>query len=250
MELHADERAQPRLGDEALRPGRGRGCRGGIRVREVERAAIVDLGPAHPRHASLADPLCAAEEQAEAWDAPVLLRPLERELQAEADSENRTTVVEALSQRLVVTARAEPVHRGAGAADARQHREVRAADVVREARAQPRERQRDRAQVAGAVLADGDVHSTPFVDGNPALSLRTAARSARPTALNAASATWCESRPVASTWIEARVACARLASMCSARPGSLSSRSSACGRPPRSTAARASASSIGTTASP
>ena len=70
-----------------------------------------------------------------------------------------------------------------------------------------------------------------MVDGSPAPSGRTAARSARPTALNAASATWCASRPDASTLIEARAACAKLASMCVAIPGSSSSFSSAFGTP-------------------
>ena len=118
---------------------------------------------------------------------------------------------------------AKPLHRRGGRADAGQHGEIGALDVVGEESAQARERERDRADVAGAVLANRDVHSAPFVDGTPSLSTRTAARSARPTALKAASATWCSSRPVASTWIASRPDCARLLRTCDASPGSRSS---------------------------
>ena len=111
------------------------------------------------------------------------------------------------------------VHRRARRADARQHGEIGARDVVDELGAEPAQRDLDRADVPGAVVADGDLHSIPFVDGMPADSARTAVRSARPTALYAASAVWCASRPVASTWIAIRPACARRGEEVPRHPG-------------------------------
>ena len=49
-----------------------------------------------------------------------------------------------------------------------QHGEVGARDVVDELGAEPAHRDLDRADVPGAVVADGDLHSFPFVDGIPA----------------------------------------------------------------------------------
>ena len=61
-----------------------------------------------------------------------------------------------------------------GRADARQHGEVGARDVVDELGAEPAQRDLDRADVPGAVVADGDLHSSPFVDGMPADSTAAA----------------------------------------------------------------------------
>ena len=157
---------------------------------------------------------------------------------------------DARPQRLVVAALAQAGHRGARRADAGQDGEIGSRDVVDELGAEPVERERDRAHVAGAVLADRDLHSRPFVDGSPSPSRATATRSARPTALNAASATWCASRPDASTWIDARAACARLESMCAGEPRVGLERQLGVRPPAEIDGGRASASSIGTTASP
>src|SRR5712691_475512 len=220
-------------------------------MREVERLReLVDLGPADARHAPLAEAHGASRQDAETLDPAVLLRLLERELKPEANAEHRLALRDARAQDVVEPAGAQAAHRSRGRTDAGKDGQVRGPGVAADFGAEPLERERDGAHVPGSVLADRDSHSVPFVEGIPADSRRTAARSARPTALNAASATWCSSRPVASTLIAARADCARLASMCSASPGSRSSWISAAGRPPRSTAARASASSIGTTASP
>src|SRR5262249_18302221 len=108
----------------------------------------------------------------------------------------------------------------------------------------------DRADVPRPVVAHRDSHNRPLVEGIPADSSRRATRSARPTALYDASTTWCGSRPDARTWIAIRPACASEPKKCVAIPGSGVIAISAAGRPARSTAARASASSIGTTASP
>src|SRR4051812_21290365 len=107
-------------------------------------------------------------------------------------------------------ARTQALHRRACGADARKHGKICTADVVGQHCPEPRERKGDRAHVAGAVFADRDVHRRPFVDGSPALSVCTATRSARPTALNAASAMWCASAPVESMWMAIRAACPRL----------------------------------------
>ena len=73
----------------------------------------------------------------------------------------------ARAQRLVEPLLPQLGHRRAGRADARQHREVGARDVVDELGAEAAQRDLDRADVPGAVVADGDLHSRPFVDGMP-----------------------------------------------------------------------------------
>ena len=141
-------------------------------------------------------------------------------------------------------------------ADARQHREVGVAHgvgVVGDLRVAPRRANASSTErtLPAPYAQIATVHSRPFVDGSSAPSRRTASRSARPTALHAASATWCGSRPVALDVQRharrLREALERVAREARDPPA----RSiSAPRRPPRSTAARASASSIGTTAEP
>ena len=56
----------------------------------------------------------------------------------------------------------------------------------------------DRGQIAGAVIDDGDFHSSPLVDGSTLrrrLSRETAKRSALANALKIDSTWWCEERP-------------------------------------------------------
>ena len=121
--------------------------------------------------------------------------------QAETDAEDRPVLREPRASAAscprarspAIAARA--IRRPAGRRGRRRGRRRRA--PRRAARSGP-----DRAHVAGSVLADRNLHSRPFVDGSPAPSERTAARRRAPTALNAASATWCASRPEASTLIE------------------------------------------------
>ncbi len=120
-------------------------------------------------------------------------------------------------------------HRAARGADAGEHGQVRRRRLppgrssAKRVAPEPLEREPDRAHVAGAVVADSDPrHSTPFVDGTPLPSGATAARSARPTALNAASAQWWRRARSPRRGSRAAPACARLASMCAARPGSRS----------------------------
>src|SRR5262249_29840785 len=179
-----------------------------------------------------------ARQQAEAVDAAVLLGALDRELEAEADAEHGLRGRDPRTQRLVEALLAQLVHGRAGGADAGQHREVGARDVVGHLRAEPTQRDLDRADVPGAVIADRDLHSTPFVDGMPADSARSATRSARPTALYDASTTWCGSRPPAWTWIAIRPACASEPKKCVAIPGSGVIPISPPGRPPTPTPPR------------
>src|SRR5258708_3048335 len=189
MELAAEERAEAGLGYDTFRPRGGVRRLRGVRVREVERAALVDVGPAHARDASFQQARRAARDETEPGDAVVLVRPVERELQAETDPEDRPVLLEPLAQHDVVRALAEARHRGARRADARQHCEISCADVGGDLGAEPAERDLHGAHVAGAVAADRDVHRIPFVDGMPAPAGATAIARARPTALNAASAT-------------------------------------------------------------
>jgi hypothetical protein len=98
-------------------------------VREVVRRAV---RPRPSRCAARARPAADAPagQEAEPVDAAVLLRPLERELEPEADAEHRPLLGDALAERVVEALRAELVHRRARRADAGQHREVGAGDVV------------------------------------------------------------------------------------------------------------------------
>ncbi len=113
---------------------------------------------------------------------------LERELEPEADAEDRAAVGHARAQNLVESLTLQLVHRRACRADAREHGEVGTRHVVDELGAEPSQRDLDRADVPRAVVADADLHSFPFVDGIPLDSTRSAVFSARPTALYAASA--------------------------------------------------------------
>src|SRR5579862_4292642 len=100
MELDAEERAGARLGDDALRPG-GRGRRlDRVGVCEVV-GGPVDLGPADSRHPALAEAERLSGKQTEAVDAAVFLRPLDRELEPEADAEHRLSVADAPAQLVV-----------------------------------------------------------------------------------------------------------------------------------------------------
>ena len=117
--------------------------------------------------------------------------------------------------------------------------------------AEPRERERDRADVAGAVVADRDVHSDAL-RRRDAVALGAHGRAQRAADRLERGLGDVVRRRGRSPRRGSRAAppARGSPSTCAASPGSRSSVSSAAGRPPRSTAARASASSIGTTASP
>ena len=161
---------------------------------EVERSAIVDIGPADARHAPLAQAFGAARQQPEPLDAAVLVRLVECELESEADAERRPAGRGSVEERLVEASFAQAGHCQTRRPDARQDGEIGRAHLLGffravRVRAETAQRKLDGTHIAGAVRADRDLHSTPFVLGSSEPSRRTASRSARPTALHAASAT-------------------------------------------------------------
>ena len=76
-------------------------------------------------------------------------------------------------------ARGDPSIAARGGADAGQNREVGRGDVAGDRRAEPAEGDLDGADVAGAVAADRDVHSRPFVDGSAGARARDRGARAR-----------------------------------------------------------------------
>ena len=65
-----------------------------------------------------------SREEAETVDSAVLLALLERELEAEADAERRPPAVNALAERVIQPARAQPVHRARRRPHPGQHGEI------------------------------------------------------------------------------------------------------------------------------
>ena len=88
MKLTADERPEPDLGDDPLRPRGGAFGLGSVGVGEVVPFQPVDLRPAHPPGPDARADESAAGHEAEAGHA-ALVRELQRELEPEADAENR-----------------------------------------------------------------------------------------------------------------------------------------------------------------
>ena len=132
-----------------------------------------------------ADDLAAEERQA----AAALLALAEEKLHAEADPEDGPRRCNALAQLLGNPPRFELDGRARGVADAGNDGEECLPQVVRDdrLRAGALERRADAAQVSGSVVRDRDSHIAPFVE--PLAPGAMATRSARPSALKAASAT-------------------------------------------------------------
>ena len=213
------------------------------------------------RHARGPQPLDAAREHAE--PAAALLALLEEQLHADADAEHAagrrrraraapSARPRRASPRAALAALPTPAITASGAL-ANGGRVA----VTTRLRTGARERRADAAQVAGAVVGQYDFTARP--SSTAATPPREhASRSARPSALNAASATWWSSSPAASTCSVSPAWIAKRSSACgssvSASPPTRSpvkaSATSACGRRTRSTAAVARASSIGTVAEP
>src|SRR5581483_4687495 len=223
-------------------------------------SAHAQLVPAHVGNTARTEALDTPREEAET--RATLLARAEQELHSHADPEHRPARPDPGGERLVEPALAQAASRAARVSDAGddgERRRLHLGGVLRDNRIAARTRQRraDAAQVARAVVGEHDPHSAPFVEPPPPLGAH-ASRSARPTALNAASATWWSSSPAASTCSVSPASTANRSSACgssvSARPPTRSPRNasstSACGRRTRSTAAVARASSIGTVAEP
>src|SRR2546425_12325033 len=277
MELDARESAAlDRRDDRAVVLGLGDGDRllrvAGIGVREVhvgpfesgEKRGLPkrpELVPPHVRDAPRAHAAHGPPQEAETL--PALLALLEEKLHAHADAEHRPAGFSPLSQRLCQAALFEHPRGGAEMSDPGDDRERCLADsgcVARYLRLRARALQcrADAAHVARTVVGQYNPHAAPFVERTPPPSRAHASPSARPSALNAASAMWWSSAPADSTCSVKPPWSASRSSACGsrvrARPPTRSPRNasatSACGRRTRSTAALACASSIGSVAEP
>ncbi len=184
--------------------------RGDVRVDEVERRARRDPGEQRLARDQLVDAVPADVGQgrrAGEADGPagqhaqrrgtVLVGAVEEELEAEADPEEWPPGGDPGPDRLDQAAPAEAVHRRPGRADAGHDQGVGAAQrfgVADHDRLGPDhlEGPADADQVARAVVGDGDPDHwrVPLSDAMPVRrgSISQASRSARPSALNAASA--------------------------------------------------------------
>ncbi len=229
MELHADERARARRRRRGPRSSRSPPAsrpRTSARTSTPRRPArpppsrCAGRAPSRRRTARPGD-------EAEPGDAAVLLALVERELEAEADAERRPSRRDALAQRVVEPALAQPRHRRAGRADAGEHREIRVEHVGGrvgrdDVRAEPRgTRARRSARCRRRSRRSRRSQDRPSSTGRARRPAGRAARSARPTALNAASATWCGSLAGRLDVDRRAGRCRRgSASTCFARPGS------------------------------
>ena len=171
MELHADERAGPRLRDDPLRPAQSHAAsRRRTSARSRTLAERHDIGPAEARNAALAQAHRAPRERGR---GPSRRRP-PRSTRARAAARGRCRARPPGGEpfperrrpgraRAARPSRPAPSRRPAA-------RRGRPADVVDELGAEPPQRELDRAHVAGAVPADRDLHTRPLVDGSPAVS--------------------------------------------------------------------------------
>ncbi len=139
----------------------------------------------------------------------VLVAAVEEELHPQADAQEGAVGGDPAPDRLHEPAPSQPFHRGPGRTDAGHHEGVGAGQVRLPVRQDDLGAGRaqglvDAHEVAGAVVDDGDPGHPrlPFVEAAPPRrgSGATATRSARPRALNAASATWWSLRPDARRW--------------------------------------------------
>src|SRR6185295_9046965 len=158
--------------------------------------------PTHMRHFHVlrAEAITSAAEDAEARHIGRLVAALEQPLHAEADAEDRTSLADALEDRVLPRAfqragRAEMTD--ARHDDAPRRRELSGARRHDDLGADGGERFLHRREIAGAVVDQGN-HSRPFVLGSiraRRLSFAHATRSARANALNTASIRWWLDRP-------------------------------------------------------
>src|SRR6185295_18045713 len=168
------------------------------------------LVPAHvrDRHVHLQAAHAPGQEAETAMD-PVLLALLEQQLHADADTEQRPSLIHRLAQHGHEAAALDLLHGGGKGAVTGQHEHVRApqlGDVAAEhgGRAQVAERLHHAAEVPDPVIDDRDRHKEPFVLGTSFTrgSSATAIDSARAVALNSVSAMWWPLRPrMVSRWM-------------------------------------------------
>ena len=193
-------------------------------------ARPLDLVPADVREGrGVLEPDRAPGEDAERRRA-VLVAAVEQELEPEADAEERPVGGEPRADRVGQAVPVEPRHRRFGRADARDDRAhprragASPSRATVDLGADGRERLVDADEVAGAVVDDRDAwprrrasSEGPLVEATPSRrgSGSQATRSARPSALNAASARWWSLRPVPVRWSVAPAVRANDSSACS-----------------------------------
>src|SRR6266550_3988584 len=282
----ADERrAVCGLGKDELSCGRAlRATR--IRMHEVEVRAVGDLleGRVIPMSfylvpADVGEPCTTGQDPRAAPDraqglGAVLVAAIEQQLQPKADPEEPPVGLQPGPDRADQSGRLQPRHGGRSRADSRDNEQLHIAQVFGpsdQAGLGSRDFQpaRDAYQVAGAVVDDPDERaplagrgqpSAPLVEATPVRrgSGSVASPNARPSALKAASARWWSLRPAPLRWtVTPAVRASDSIACCTKSSGSAPTRSplngrstTAYGRPPTSTAAVASDSSMGTLASP
>ncbi|MNV76759.1 hypothetical protein D3C71_1701330 [compost metagenome] len=115
-------------------------------------------------------------DQAQQVGAAILGAGLEQQLLAQTDAEQRPLEP---PQGLDQTERIQPLHGVTRRADARQDDPLGLIQISRigadpHPRAQPLQRKPHRGDIARAVTDQGDVHSTPLVDGTTSPSTRMA----------------------------------------------------------------------------
>src|SRR5207302_2904277 len=148
-------------------------------------------------------------EQTESLMVAVLGRLVEEQLIAEADAEQRLAAPGQVDDLPAQVALLQPRQGRREGPDTGQDETVGSAQVLlvrRDLRLGARVQQRalDRAQVANAVVDDGDHPSTPLDEGTPRPRTDIESRSASPNALKVDSDMWCRLLPrIRSTWMVA-----------------------------------------------
>src|SRR3954447_9080445 len=162
----------------------------------------LDLVPADVRERRRLDELGSPAGKDPERRGVILVAAVEQKLQAETDTEEWLVTAGPGANRSREPGCIEPCHRRSRRADSRDDKAVRVRQGVRvgsndDVGTDRRERLVDRDEVARAVIDDGDPGSRgphhpsePLVDATPSRrgSISQATRSARPSALNAASA--------------------------------------------------------------
>ncbi len=174
-------------------------------IEDREIVPVLDLVPPHVRHL---EPGGEAANDTGNDVEPLALTELlalgEEELVPEANPEERPPVVERGAERVEEAQRLEIAHGVVESAVAGQDKSAGVSDHARVlghhgAHAEAPQRFLDAAQVPPSVIDNRDhvTYKLPFVERTPAMRglSRVASASARPTALNAASAMWCRFWP-------------------------------------------------------
>src|SRR5688500_424196 len=139
-------------------------------------------------------------DQAQAGRGPVLLRDIEKQLMADADTQQRCSVRDSLTNRAVDARLAQPGHGRGERAHSRQHQFRRGRDQERITRdlnfgIADSKRASDVRDVRDGGIDQRHHQMTPFVLGTSLPITSFAPRTATANALKIASAAWCPLRP-------------------------------------------------------